>query len=140
MDRMSDAPKQVQRLVGVYDADGSVLGELTYFLKARLGRAHCALCDVTHGLVRPRRDWAECSARLPVAFVTFHRDDQPHAVRAAARGSLPVVVAELASGEVTVLLSAEELARCDGSPERLVAAVEAAVSDADLTWAPVPPA
>jgi hypothetical protein len=33
----------LRRLVGVYNADGSVRGELTYFINARLGRAHCAL-------------------------------------------------------------------------------------------------
>jgi hypothetical protein len=27
---------------------------LSSFIGARLGRAHCALCDITHGLVRER--------------------------------------------------------------------------------------
>ncbi|MBA2282333.1 MAG: hypothetical protein H0W25_14065 [Acidimicrobiia bacterium] len=43
-------PSEITRLIGVYDADGSVLGELSYFLKARLGRAHCALCDGNIGV------------------------------------------------------------------------------------------
>jgi hypothetical protein len=33
-------------LIGVYAADGTVTGELAYFVGARLGRAHCALCDI----------------------------------------------------------------------------------------------
>ena len=132
---MTDASKAVQRLVGVYSADGTTLGELAYFVKARLGRTHCALCDVTHGLVRRRRDWAECSARLPVAFAAYHRNDHPAAIRSAASDSLPVVVAELVGGDVVVLLDAEELDRCDGSPERLVEAIEAAVVGAGLIWA-----
>jgi hypothetical protein len=136
---MMDGPKRVQRLVGVYAADGTVLGELAYFLNARLGRAHCALCDVTHGLVRPRREWVECSARLPVPFVTYHRNDQPSSVRSAAGGSLPVVAAELPDGEVIVLLDAAALDRCAGSPERLVEAVEQAVSGAGLHWPDRPP-
>ena len=44
-------------------------GELTYWVGARLGRAHCALCAITHGLVRERRDWkalkAEQGGRCP---------------------------------------------------------------------------
>ena len=68
---------EVTRLIGVYDADGTVLGELSYFLRARVGRAHCALCDITHGRVRERDDWRAERDRLPVPFTTFHRDDQP---------------------------------------------------------------
>ena len=63
----------VERLVGVYDADGTVLGELSYFLRARIGRAHCSLCDITHGRIRERADWRACRGRLPVRFTTYHR-------------------------------------------------------------------
>jgi hypothetical protein len=46
----------VESLVGVYDADGTALGELSYFLRASVGRAHCALCDVTHGRTPTRSE------------------------------------------------------------------------------------
>jgi hypothetical protein len=130
---VTDAPT-IERLVGVYDADGTVLGELSYFLRARVGRAHCALCDITHGRVREKADWQRCRDELPVPFATFHRDDQPAAVRAASRGELPVVVAELTGGEVVVLLGPDQLEACGGAPEGLVAAVERAVDAAGLTW------
>jgi hypothetical protein len=52
-----DGNQKIRRLVGVYNANGSVGGELAYFIGARLGRAHCALCDITHGLVRERATW-----------------------------------------------------------------------------------
>lgn len=130
---MPDAPT-IARLVGVYDADGTVLGELSYFLRARVGRAHCALCDITHGRVRERSDWQRCRDALPVPFATFHRDDQPPAVRAAAAGQLPVVVAELDDGDVVVLLEPDELEGCGGAPDTLVAAIEQAVAAAGLDW------
>ena len=87
---------EVTRLIGVYDADGTALGELSYFLKARVGRAHCALCDITHGRVRERHDWRAERDRLPVPFTTFHRDDQPAVLRSAAGGAVPVVLADTA--------------------------------------------
>ena len=59
---------EITRLVGVYDADGSLLGELSYFLRARVRRAHCALCAITHGRVRERRAWRASRDRLPVPF------------------------------------------------------------------------
>lgn len=35
--------------MGVYDADGGLLGELAYLTGRILGIAHCALCEITHG-------------------------------------------------------------------------------------------
>ena len=43
---------EVTGLVGVYHANGSWHGELAYLLGRLSGRAHCALCDITHGLLR----------------------------------------------------------------------------------------
>ena len=33
----------------IYDADGSFLGELRYLRDKCLGKADCALCDLSHG-------------------------------------------------------------------------------------------
>jgi hypothetical protein len=117
----------VIRLIGVYDADGTVLGELSYFLRARVGRAHCALCDITHGRVRERADWRACRDELPVPFVTYHRDDQPDEVRAAASGVAPVVLAQADSG-FRVVAGPDDLEACAGSPDRLLAMLRASIS------------
>lgn len=124
---------RIIRLVGVYDADSTLRGELAYWVGARLGRRHCALCDITHGSVRERSEWKACRAGLPVPFDTFHRDDQPADVRTAARGQAPVVVAETDAGLV-VLLGATELDGCGGSTDRLVGAIEQAVQRLGLAW------
>jgi hypothetical protein len=125
---------ELARLVGVYDADHTIRGELAYFVGARLGRAHCSLCDITHGLLREKGDWQQCRADLPIPFDTFHRDDQPDEVRRATGGAAPLVVAELDDGSIDVLLDGEQLEACDGSVERLQSAVEAAVAAHELTW------
>jgi len=57
---------------------------------------------------------------LPVPFVTYHRNDQPAAVRAVTGGRAPVVVAEDEEGNFEVLVSEQELATLDGSPHQLV--------------------
>ncbi|HQZ32791.1 MAG TPA: hypothetical protein PK020_00130 [Ilumatobacteraceae bacterium] len=129
----SVAESQIIRLIGVYDADGSLRGELAYWVSARLGRAHCSLCDITHGLVRERSGWKECRAGLPVPFDTYHRDDQPDTIRTALVGIAPAVVAETASG-VVLLLGPDGLEACAGSAERLVSAIETAAAAAGLEW------
>jgi len=125
---------EIARLVGVYDAKGSLVGELSYFLRARIGRAHCALCEITHGRLRERKDWQACRSRLPAPFETFHRDDQPARIRDAAGAEAPAVVAETIDGKVVTLAGATELEQCAGSPERLVALIDSEVRRHGLQW------
>ena len=49
----------VTALTGVYQADGSLSGELRYVVGKLLGSAHCALCDITHGAVREKKGFAQ---------------------------------------------------------------------------------
>jgi hypothetical protein len=124
---------RIVRLVGVYDADSTLRGELSYWVGARLGRRHCSLCDITHGSVRQRPEWVACRAGLPVPFDTYHRNDQPDAVRAATNATAPVVVAETEVGH-TVLLSPAELDACNGAIDALVDAIERAAASLGLAW------
>ncbi len=124
---------RIVRLVGVYDADSTLRGELAYWVGARLGRRHCSLCDITHGLVRERSEWVACRVGLPVPFDTYHRNDQPEAVRLATGNIAPVVVAETDEGHVVVLQPAE-LDACEGSIDRLTRAIEQAAGRIGLAW------
>jgi hypothetical protein len=127
------APARLTRLVGVYDADGTLRGELTYWIGARLGRSHCALCDITHGVFRERTAWQACRTGLPIPFDTFHRDDQPADIRAALGGVVPAVAAETTAG-VVMLIGPDELDACAGSTDRLIEMIEDRVHQADIQW------
>ena len=113
------AGDEVTALTGVYQADGTVIGELRYWIGARLGRAHCALCDITHGSVREKATWREARAELPVPFHAVHLDERSPAETAASEGRTPCVLAHTAAG-VEVLLGPAELEACAGDPGRLV--------------------
>jgi hypothetical protein len=124
----------ITRLVGVYDAVGTLRGEVAYWIGARLGRRHCALCDITHGLFSPKAEWRECRDSLHVRFDTVHLDDQPDQVRAALAGIAPAVVAETDDGGVAILLGPDELEACHGSVHDLLEAVERAAAKVGLMW------
>jgi hypothetical protein len=125
---------RIVRLVGVYDADSTLRGELAYWVGARLGRRHCSLCEISHGSVRARPEWKSCQAGLPVPFDMYHRNDQPDSIRAACGGEAPVVVAVTDTGHV-VLLDAGDLAACDGSIDLLVESIEQSAERLGLRWA-----
>jgi hypothetical protein len=84
--------------------------------------------------VRERADWKACCERLPVPFITFHRDDQPSEVQRAGGDEPPAVIAETREGRLLVLLGPDELEGCPGSPLQLLEAVEAAAGARSLRW------
>ena len=120
---------EVISLIGVYDADGSLLGELRYWVGAHLtGTTQCALCEITHGLFREKATWREVVARLPVPFEAIHLDERSAAVADASRGHTPCVLALRADGSTGVLIGPEELEAMDGDPARLASALEREIS------------
>lgn len=98
----------LERLTGVYDADGGLAGELRYVIGKVLGRAHCSLCDITHGALRPKAAWTRCRTSFGVPIDVVHRNERSAAVATATHGRLPAVVAHTDEG-VVVVLGPEEL-------------------------------
>jgi hypothetical protein len=90
------------RLWGVYHANGGLLGELSYVLGKLRGTAHCALCDVTHG-IRMKKEWKAFAASLDVPFELVHLNEQQPELAAITLGSTPCVVAETEAGFRTLL-------------------------------------
>ena len=116
------------RLVGVYNADGGLLGELGYVIGKLRGTVHCALCDISHGRrVTAKGEWTAALERLPMPMVTVHRNEMDDLTATVIGGNeLPVVV-YLEGADGRILLTPADLERCDGDPDALVRAVDAAL-------------
>lgn len=101
--------------IGVYHADGGIVGEAKYIVGHLLGRVHCSLCDITHSPVRRKREWDRFVAGLGLPFRLYHLNEMPADVAAVVRdvGS-PVVLRRDESG-LTVLLGPADLDRMGGS-------------------------
>ena len=103
----------VVELIGVYDADSTLLGEVSYWVGARLGTTHCSLCELTHGLFTKKSEWKQCADSLAVPFRLFHRDDAPEDFLVALAGKFPAVLQRTTEG-LKVILTKDELERFDG--------------------------
>ncbi|TEX52037.1 MAG: hypothetical protein B7C55_02600 [Actinomycetales bacterium mxb001] len=123
---------RVVRLVGVYDADGGLRGELAYLAGKVQGR-HCSLCDITHSPVRRRREWDAYVASLPVVFEALHRNERDEAVAAATAGCEPCVVAQTDDDRVVMLLDATALENAR-TVAGLADAITTALSREGLAW------
>lgn len=106
--------KAIDEFIGVYDADSTLWGEVSYWIGARLGRTHCSLCDITHGTFRMKKEWRECASQLGIPFTTYHRNDAPPNVLATCNESFPIVLAR-EGDDLSVVLTNEELDTFNGS-------------------------
>jgi hypothetical protein len=107
-------PEPIERLVFVYNADGSALSLLLDAGKKLLGLGDCALCDLTHGRTGERAEWKACRVALGVPVDLLHRDELRGALAELVGRALPAVVAITRSGP-RCLLGPEDIARCGGS-------------------------
>ena len=100
-------------LYAIYDADGSLVGELRYLVDKFLGRANCALCDLSHGWhPAGRRAWRQQQGAT-TQLSWLHRDEVPHHVLAHVSESLHCIAIDT-NGCVDILISKDQLARCEG--------------------------
>lgn len=106
------------RFAGIYNADGTLVGEITYVVRKYSGRGHCELCDITHGSFRRKPEWDSACARSGLEIELLHRDEATSDQLVAA-GPLPAVIADDGSGW-RLVAGPVELAACQGDPERLI--------------------
>ncbi len=119
-------PEPVTRLVGVYDADGGVRGELAYVLGRLLRRTHCSLCDATHAGMRRKPAWDAMVARLGVPFALVHLNEMaPDVAAVLARTGPPAVLAQVAGSDLRPVLVRADLDALGGSVEELEATLRA---------------
>ena len=124
----------VIRLIGVYDADGGLRGEIAYLAGKVAGR-HCTLCDITHSPVRRRREWDAYASTLPVPFALVHRNERSRAVAEATEGREACVVAECDDGSIVFLLGNADLEQAR-DVAGLASALAAALRASGLEWSP----
>ena len=51
-------------LIGVYNADGGIVGELTYVLGHLIGVRSCSLCDISHSPIKKKSSFKELEQHL----------------------------------------------------------------------------
>ena len=115
---MSGDPRtSMDKMYGVYNADGGITGELAYVWGKIRGTAHCALCDITHRGVSKKKEWKELEGRLSVRMELLHINEQETALAQFTEGKTPCMIGDYA-GELRLVMNAEELEECGKSVEK----------------------
>ena len=114
-------------LIGIYKADGGLIGEISYFLGHLIGVRECSLCDITHSPIMKKRAFKEFEARLRasrgIEMRLVHMNERTESELAASNGREPCVLLEYEDGSISMFLVYEELKAAGGrvsSFEKLV--------------------
>jgi len=98
----------VTELVGVYHANGGILGEAAYVIGKVFGRAHCSLCDVTHSPIRRKASWDAFVADCGIPFRLLHLNELDSDLSRAVDGRSPVVLGR-SNGEWVRVLEPDDI-------------------------------
>jgi len=106
-------------LIGIYKADGGIIGELSYFIGHVFGTRECSLCDITHSPFRKKQDFRELEARLSEEFGVglrlVHMNERNEKELQASAGREPCVLLQHEDGSISMFLDYVELKAASGS-------------------------
>eukprot|EP00996_Jenningsia_fusiforme_P004034 NODE_4836_length_754_cov_44.449645_g4484_i0.p1 GENE.NODE_4836_length_754_cov_44.449645_g4484_i0~~NODE_4836_length_754_cov_44.449645_g4484_i0.p1 ORF type:complete len:124 (+),score=17.24 NODE_4836_length_754_cov_44.449645_g4484_i0:136-507(+) len=116
-------------MVGIYNAEGSVWGEVKYAIGKITGSAHCSLCDITHSGISKKPTFVSCIQRLPIPFAAVHLDERSPDYLQLTEGRTPCVVGKRkCDGVWEMVLSSTELDVCQKSVDCFEAALASKMS------------
>lgn len=114
-------------VVGVYNAKGTLIGELAYITKKLLGVSKCALCDITHGWqIKGKASWKE-QCRLSSLDFNFLHLEELHEEQRAVVSHFPVWLIYHQKQWVE-LMTADEIDSFKNRPQDMIRTLENRVS------------
>ena len=106
-------------LIGVYKADGGIIGELSYFFGHLIGIRECSLCDITHSPLKKKGEFKRLENQLnqefDLDFRLVHMNERTEKELAASAGREPCVLLAHEDGSLSMFLDFQELKAADGS-------------------------
>ena len=109
--------------MGVYHANGGVIGELAYVFGKLFGLTECALCNISHGYVREKPSMRAWRSALPIQFEFAHLNELDAVTREFVAGRTPCILFK-SSKTWSMLIDKDALSAMDGDEAILFAEVE----------------
>ncbi len=108
---------------GIYNADGSFLGELRYSISKIIGKSSCSLCELTHGW-NPfgKRKWKTVCKSSDLDICLIHKGEAT-ASQLRAAGDLPSFITEY-EGDWIQIMGTGQISEFENQPFELVSELE----------------
>ena len=105
------------KIFGIYQANGGVIGEISYVFRKLVLNENCSLCKVTHGGLIRKSDWKEYLSKLNIHFELLHINEQPSDMASYTKGKTPCIIADI-GGNYVSLMNSGIIDGCNGSVEK----------------------
>jgi hypothetical protein len=106
-------------LIGIYKADGGVIGELSYFFGHLIGIKSCSLCDISHSPVKKKSSFKKLEQELlrdhGIAIKMIHLNERNDRELKASAGREPCMLLEYPDQSISMFLDAVDLKALSGS-------------------------
>ena len=82
----------------IYNAKGSVSGELTYLFKKYVYGLKCSMCVITHNSLTIKRYWEYKISQSNINLETVHLDERSEDLKEFSKNNVPCVVGKYQDG------------------------------------------
>jgi hypothetical protein len=110
-------------LIGVYNADGGIVGELTYVFGHLIGVRSCSLCDISHSPIKKKSSFKELEQHLlsvhGILVKMIHLNERNEREQKASEGQEPCMLLEYPDQSISMFLDSTDLKALSGSVSSL---------------------
>ena len=91
----------------IYNAEGSIFGEIRYLYNKYIKDIKCSMCDITHNSLSEKSEWAKKCREFPFKIECLHLDELPCDIKDLAKNNAPCVVAQTRSLNEVIIKNRE---------------------------------
>ena len=110
-------------LIGVYNADGGIVGEITYVLGHLIGVRSCSLCDISHSPIKKKASFKDLEQHLlaehGIILRMVHLNERNELETKASEGREPCMLLEYPDQSISMFLDSTDLKALSGSVSSL---------------------
>jgi hypothetical protein len=110
-------------LIGIYKADGGIVGELTYFFGHLVGLRSCSLCDISHSPIMKKSSFKALEQHLldehGIQVRMIHLNERNERELKASEGREPCMILEYPDQSISMFLDSTDLKALSGSVSSL---------------------
>ena len=100
----------------IYDANGSVIGELSYFFKKIFFGFKCSMCDITHNTFTEKHNWRSQLSETGLNIKALHLDELTNELSNFSIGTTPCVIGKNGD-EYKLIFNSNDLEKFKGDTE-----------------------
>ncbi|MEY4554488.1 MAG: hypothetical protein RL197_915 [Actinomycetota bacterium] len=110
-------------LIGIYKADGGIVGELTYFFGHLVGMRSCSLCDISHSPIMKKSSFKALEQHLlaehGIQVRMIHLNERNELEQKASEGREPCMLLQYPDESISMFIDSTDLKALSGSVSSL---------------------